>query len=114
MPLVLDLEVTDGKNAAEVWAWTKAFMGELKSLTGRAGTIYTGYYFWKDNCGNPKDNLGADLGSAGYIPTPLIPEAWKTWTFWQYTDKEAVPGIGHCDGDYFHADEAALRALCYA
>ncbi len=46
MQLVLDLESTDGLGPAAVWAWVQAFMGEIHSLTGKPGIIYTGYYFW--------------------------------------------------------------------
>ncbi len=83
MPLVLDLEQTDNKSPAEVWAWVQAFMNELKALTGKPGSIYVGYYFWTGQVGNPKENLGSPLWIAGYVASPKIPEAWSRWTFWQ-------------------------------
>jgi len=114
MPLVLDLEQTDGKSPAEVWAWVQAFMNELQRLTGKPGSIYVGYYFWTGQVGNPTNNLGSPLWIAGYVPKPKIPGAWKDWTFWQYTDKAKVPGIAAgVDGDYFKGTLAQLQAMCY-
>ena len=82
LPLVLDLEDTDVANVDPdaVWAWVQAFMAEIKLLTGRPGMIYTGYYFWRDQVGNPGTNLGCPLWIAAYVTTPQIPSAWNDWT----------------------------------
>ena len=93
MQLMLDLEDSDKLSSGEVWAWVQSFMGEVQRLTGKPGIIYTGYYFWRDNVGNPTDNLNAPLWIAAYIASPLIPPAWSTWTFWQYDDNGKLPGI---------------------
>jgi lysozyme len=45
-------------------------MGQLQALTGKPGIIYTGYYFWVDNVGNPGDNLNAPLWVAAYTASP--------------------------------------------
>jgi lysozyme len=112
LQLVLDLEVTDGKTPAQVWAWTQAFIGEIKRLTGRPGIIYTGYYFWKDNVGNPNNNLNCPLWIAIYGPNPLVPSAWSTWSFWQYTSSGSVPGVsGNVDLDYFNGSLDQLKKL---
>src|SRR5262249_15766509 len=57
LQLVLDLEVTDGRTPAQVFAWTQAFVARVLDITGRPCIIYTGFYFWRDNVGNPNDNL---------------------------------------------------------
>jgi lysozyme len=37
---------------------------------------------------------------------------WTDWRIWQYSESGSVPGIsGACDLDWFHGDEAALRAF---
>ena len=125
LQLMLDLEATDGKSAADVWEWTQAFISEVKALTGRPGIIYTGYYFWRDSVGNPSDNLDSPLWLAAYTKkAPSVPAAWSSWTFWQYDDNGArspggpagtVPGIaGHSvDVDYFRYDEATLARFCF-
>ncbi len=114
LPLMLDLEDADGLGPDAVWAWVQAFMGEVKALTGRPGLIYTGYYFWRDNVGNPGDNLGCPLWIAAYISHPLVPApAWGGWTFWQYNDNGQLPGIsGNVDVDYFSGSVADLKSLC--
>jgi len=104
--LMLDLEVTDGRSAASVWAWTQTFINRIKYRTGKPGIIYTGYYFWRDNVGNPNNNLNCPLFLAAYVSNPYsyVPNAWKPvgWAFWQYTSSGSVPGIsGNVDHDYF-------------
>jgi GH25 family lysozyme M1 (1,4-beta-N-acetylmuramidase) len=106
LQLMLDLEVTDGRSAASVWSWTQAFIARIKYRTGRPGIIYTGFYFWRDNVGNPNNNLNCPLFLAAYVsnPNPYIPTAWSGvgWAFWQYTSTGTVPGIsGNVDHDYF-------------
>jgi lysozyme len=113
LQLVLDLEVTDGKSPAQVWAWTQSFLAEVKRLTGRPGIIYTGYYFWRDKVGNPTNNLNCPLWIAAYgVSAPLVPRAWSTWTFWQYSSTGTVPGVkGNCDLDYFNGSLTQLQKL---
>ena len=114
LQLVLDLETTDGLSPSQVWAWTQAFIAEIKTLTGRPGIIYTGYYFWRDSVGNPSNNLNCPLWIADYgVSSPLVPSAWSTWTFWQYSDTGSVPGVGgNVDLDYFNGSLTNLKALC--
>jgi GH25 family lysozyme M1 (1,4-beta-N-acetylmuramidase) len=106
LQLVLDLEVTDGRSPAQVWAWTQTFVARVKAVTGRPCIIYTGFYFWRDSVGNPNNNLNCPLWLAAYVsnPAPYVPQAWSGvgWAFWQYTDRGSVPGIsGNVDRDYF-------------
>src|SRR5262249_2296079 len=55
LQLVLDLEVTDSRTPAQVWAWTQTFVARVKAVTGRPCIIYTGFYFWRDSVGNPNN-----------------------------------------------------------
>jgi len=115
LQLILDLETTDGQTPAQVWAWTQSFINEIKVLTGKPGIIYTGYYFWRDSVGNPTNNLNCPLWIADYgVSSPLVPQAWSTWTFWQYSDTGSVPGVnGNCDVNYFHGTLTNLKALTF-
>ena len=115
LQLVLDLETTDGLSPSQVWAWTQSFIAEIKTLTGRPGIIYTGYYFWRDNVGNPTNNLNCPLWVAAYgVSSPMVPPAWGYWTFWQYSDTGSVPGVsGNVDTDYFNGSLTGLHALCF-
>jgi len=46
-----------------------------------------------------------------------VPQNWKTWTLWQYTDgalgpePKAIAGVGLYDRDVFNGTEAGLRAF---
>jgi GH25 family lysozyme M1 (1,4-beta-N-acetylmuramidase) len=114
LQLVLDLEVTDGRSPAQVWAWTQAFIAQIHTRTGRPGIIYTGFYFWRDSVGNPPNNLNCPLWLAAYTSstTGLVPRAWTTWSFWQYTDHGSVPGVsGNVDLDHFNGSLTQLKAL---
>ena len=114
MQLMLDLEDADKQSPATVWAWTQAFAARVRAITGRPIIIYTGYYFWRDQVGDPADNLDAPLWVAAYIPKPLIPRAWPSWTFWQHNDDSNIPGIkGRVDGDFFNGERAELERLCF-
>lgn len=117
---VLDLETTGGLGQADLASWTRAWLGEVQRLTGKAPMIYTGYYFWQDSLGNPTD-IGASyrlwLPSYPANPDsttfrPLVPAGWSTWTFWQYRSDGSVPGIsGSVDMNRFCCDVGSLAAL---
>jgi len=108
LQLVLDLEDTDGRTPAQVFAWTQTFVARVQAVTGRPCIIYTGFYFWRDNVGNPTSNLNCPLWLAAYVAesqtAALTPRAWSGvgWAFWQYTSSGSVPGVaGNVDRDYF-------------
>jgi lysozyme len=116
LQMCLDLETTDGRSPAQVWAWTQAFIDEIYRLTGAPGIIYTGFYFWRDSVGNPSDNLNCPLWLAAWVsdPNPYVPRAWGTWSFWQYTSSGRIPGIsGNVDLDLFNGglDRLALLTI---
>jgi lysozyme len=108
LQLVLDLEVTDGRTPAQVFAWTQTFVARVKAVTGRPCIIYTGFFFWRDQVGNPNNNLNCPLWLAAYVPESqtagLTPQAWAGvgWAFWQYTASGSVSGVsGNVDRDFF-------------
>jgi lysozyme len=113
LQLVLDIESADGRTPAQVWSWVQSFIAEVQRRTGRPGIIYTGYYFWRDQVGNPSSNLNCPLWIARYgASAPLVPRAWSTWTFWQYSSTGSVLGVsGNCDLDYFNGSMTQLLRL---
>jgi GH25 family lysozyme M1 (1,4-beta-N-acetylmuramidase) len=113
LQMVLDLEVTDGRSPAQVWQWTQDFIRYIQDGSGRPGIIYTGYYFWRDQVGDPPNNLNCPLWIANYgASQPLVPRAWSTWSFWQFTSSGRVPGInGNVDLDYFNGGWDLLDRL---
>lgn len=118
LPLALDLEVSDGKDAGHITSWTAAFVDEITKLAGRKPLIYTGAYFY----------YGPSFGCALWLPSyfdqapitalcnidPRLPHGWENenWTFWQHTSKATVPGVhGNCDHNIFDGSLFDLQAL---
>ncbi len=113
LPLVLDLEQTDGATPDEVRRWTETFVERLRSLQSAAPIIYAGLFFWRDKAGDG-DALGCPLWLAAYVKTPsrYVPRAWERWSFWQYTSKGSVAGVrGRVDRDAWYGDRASFDAI---
>lgn len=53
----------------------------------------------------PDDRPGPD---AEWPPTP---PNWQTTTLWQFSGGMDVPGIGNCDGSYFHGTQGDFMAV---
>ena len=116
LPPVLDLEEDEGLSADELISWTKAFVDEVKTLTGRDVMIYTYPNFWKDSMANTTQFNNLPLWIAEYnkgiTPGYTLPGGWNTWTFWQYTSKEEITGIaGDVDGNIFNGSEKQLHNM---
>jgi lysozyme len=113
--LVLDLEVNPGGSSMTLEG-AEEFVQYVKDVTGRYPGLYSGYRI-REMLGNRTDTPLACcwLWTARYSAAPVIPRAWKKWTFWQYTDGKNGPGacltggIGLCDRDVFNGDEAEFK-----
>lgn len=104
--LALDLEVTDGRSAAAVAAWARAWCARVQAASGVRPVVYTflsfarggqcaglgGYPLW----------IAAPSYTAGHPPMPLGP--WKQWAIHQYSDDPV-------DKDVSGLTAAQLRAL---
>jgi GH25 family lysozyme M1 (1,4-beta-N-acetylmuramidase) len=116
--LCLDLEDDKtGKPAVDL-TFATGFYGELLKDTSRRPQLYTSDRIWQQ-LGNPDWPLAAqvDLILPRYgLIEPVVPKPWralgKTWSFWQYSEQLAVPGIsdGICDASFFNGDLDALKA----
>ncbi|HEX8647268.1 MAG TPA: GH25 family lysozyme [Thermoleophilaceae bacterium] len=111
LPPVLDLEWQSGLSAAEVHEWAGVWVETVHHETGRRPIIYTGG-FWKSLLGGYTESWGCPLWIAEYGPSVQVPRAWRTWTFWQYTDAGRLQGIGgDVDLSYFHGSPEQLAEL---
>ncbi len=106
-PLVLDLESNmTGPTMTPVQA--QAFVETIRQRTGTWPLIYTGRWFLG---GHVVPSLTqCPLWLPEYGSDPIVPNGWKSWSLWQWTDgcvgaPPAVPGIGHCDRSRFDGDE---------
>ncbi len=106
---VLDLERTGGLTQAEVTEWILTWLGRVTQRVGVRPMVYTSPYGWLSRTGDT-----TAVAEAGYtvlwvahwgVSSPTVPaEDWggNGWTFWQYTDCGAVPGIAGCvDMDWY-------------
>ncbi len=45
---------------------------------------------------------------------PQLPDVWKTFALWQYTDARDVPGVGKCDSEKFNSSNFGTLAEFWA
>jgi lysozyme len=110
---VLDLENTGCLDVSALQSWTRRW---LETATARLGgvkpLIYTNPSFWRTRMGDTTEfaTAGYPLWIANWrVSSPAVPAAnWAGagWTFWQWTDCGAVPGVTGCvDRDVFNGTD---------
>ena len=102
--------------------WVRGFVNEMHAQIGRRPIIYTGS-FWRDQMGNPADDLSCKLWLAAYVKNPkdFLPAAWGNsgFTIWQFSSTGTVPGVEKtpggakvaCDLDVLKGGSAGLEKL---
>lgn len=109
--LMIDWESTDNEASKIDAAHGMAFLQALIKMSGKIPFMYGGPYFLKD-LNLPADAAKCPLVIAEYgVSGPLVPPPWKSWAFWQYTDKKEIAGVGRCDADLFNGTKADLDQL---
>jgi lysozyme len=96
----------------------RAFVTHIKTVTGRYPGFYSGHDI-KDALGSGTDSVLANcwFWLAQYGPTAVVPQNWKTWTLWQYTDGALGPdpteiiGVGRFDRDLYNGSADELRSF---
>ncbi|MCP4500912.1 MAG: hypothetical protein GY822_13205 [Deltaproteobacteria bacterium] len=113
LPPVIDVESTDGQDAATIVANVQAWVDHVEAATGVKPIIYTGRYFWNDNVGGSDAFVAHPLWVPNYgVTCPQTPEAWGQWSFWQDTSSGSVAGVdGNTDMNFFNGAAAALQEL---
>jgi lysozyme len=111
LPPVLDVEVTDGRSAAQIAAGVRAWLQEVERATGRRPILYTRASFWTGQMGGGFGEYPLWVAHYG-VSQPNIPAEWSGWTFWQHSDAGRVDGIsGDVDLDWFNGGRAELDAF---
>jgi GH25 family lysozyme M1 (1,4-beta-N-acetylmuramidase) len=107
---VLDLERTGGLTQTELIQWILGWLGRVTERLGVRPMVYTSPNGWANRTGDT-----TAVVDAGYtvlwvahwgVATPTVPSAgWGGygWTFWQWTNCAAVPGISGCVDADWHA-----------
>ena len=113
LPPALDIEVAEGKSAAQLEKWIEEFTSELKRLTGRTPMIYTYKYFWMGQMNNSQKFSDMPLWLAAY--QDQAPEAvggWKELSFWQRSGSGKVAGIStDVDMNLFNGSKQQLQSF---
>ncbi|MDY0018914.1 MAG: GH25 family lysozyme [Anaerolineae bacterium] len=93
-PLVLDIEVADGLSSQKVTDSVRTSLQRLTELEGRKPIVYSARWFWSANVRPSAEWAAYDLWVANYgVSEPTLFDSWKTWRFWQYSEKGKVPGV---------------------
>jgi lysozyme len=115
LPAVLDIESVRGLGTKQLQDWVATWCSIVSKATGTKPIIYTGAWFWEPSLGNPGRGFGGyPLWLAAYVSDArrYVPKAWKTYTFWQFTDKGHVPGVPvPCDVNRYEGTLESLHAL---
>ncbi|GIU69797.1 MAG: hypothetical protein KatS3mg002_1033 [Candidatus Woesearchaeota archaeon] len=111
LPAVLDFEYW-GTVPSNAHNFAVEFYREFKSLTDKKLIIYTGAYFWSKYAPSNSPLYETDLWIASYTSQEIMERniknltKWKTWTFWQFTDRLDGIKFGaeskQLDGNYFN------------
>lgn len=81
----------------QVQSDTWSFLTQIKTLTGKAPWLYTGYYYWSTWGTAEAKWLDFDLWEAWYTSDESyvkIPKPWTLKTLWQYTGNGSGPDWG--------------------
>lgn len=113
LPPALDIEVAEGKSAAQLEQWIEEFTSELKRLIGRTPMIYTYKYFWMGQMNNSQKFSDMPLWLAAY--QDQAPEAvggWNELSFWQRSGSGKVAGIStDVDMNLFNGSKQQLQSF---
>lgn len=115
MPPMLDIEYNPngdkcyGLSSSAMTGWIKSFSSRIHQRTGRYPMLYTTTDWWKSCTGN-SGTFGSThpLFIARYAShVGPLPNGWKYYTLWQYSDSGNVPG----DQNVFNGTMKSLLRL---
>lgn len=113
IPPVADIEYDGGLSPSAYANSIKAFLDEIEKQTDYKPIIYTSRSKWAFVEPRPYWP-DYDLWVAHWTSntTPLLPEGWTDWRFWQYTSGGDGPNFGagsaHIDLNRFNGDQVAF------
>jgi lysozyme len=108
LPVVLDIEATDGQSATVVRQKMQIWLNRIEQATGKKPIIYTAA-FMSSVIGNGFSSY--PLWVANYGATcPAMPSNWSAWKFWQWSSTATVSGIsGSVDVNKWNGTLAQLQ-----
>ena len=111
LPPVVDIEKITPPTPPTLTSDFGTFLDALYAHYGVEAIIYTGERFWDHALKEhfPKHPLWI---AAYDVAAPTIPQGWKAWTFWQFTQDETLSGLKTpVDCSYFQGDWAELQSI---
>lgn len=111
MPPVLDVERDEGMEPEAITASVITALEAMEIRDNKRPLVYTARWCWNRWVLPAASWRDYDLWVASYTSKPLMPRDWDTWTFWQYSDRGKVPGVGAgaTDLNWFAGSLADLR-----
>ncbi len=105
LPPVCDIEVTSGVDTNTIVDRLSQWLNAVEKGLGRKPIIYTAPNFWQSDLGDIQLFSDYPLWIAHYDTNdPIVPGAWSTWIFHQYSESGTVQGIdGNADLDRFES-----------
>ncbi len=111
LPIALDVEKPVDSDPPDVTQVVTDFVTLLTQRTGRKPLLYTAPSYWNAHVHGSLNWADYDLWIANYgPPSPLLPHAWTTWKFWQYSGQGQTGGVSTpVDLDWFNGTENDLK-----
>lgn len=119
LPPVLDLESLDSETSKLAIGRAQVFLAAIQKATGKVPVIY-GSPSFLEALKFSKDITKYPLWIAHYgVSSPSVPTPFTGWSFWQYSENAAMPGVsqpgtGRVDASYFNGTSADLKAFVAA
>ncbi len=112
LPAVLDIEVAGSSSNSAIISGISVWLDAVAQAIGRPPIIYTSPGFWNAHMNGQFGSYPLWVAHYTSAPNPTIPNGWKQYTFWQYTQSGTVNGVsGSVDRNRFNGDLAALQGL---
>lgn len=110
LPPVVDIEVLHKGTLPEMAVNLRSFLDKIETHYGVKPILYTGVRFANEHL---KDFGEYPLWIAEYkVDAPSLPQGWKGWTIWQYSQEASVAGVdGPVDANRLNGDETLLKSF---
>lgn len=97
LPPALDIEYTPDMNKVDsinLMAQIKQWLEYVEHELHVTPIIYTSQAFWEDYIGHNPVFAKYPLWLSSAVRQPGAPSSWHEWTFWQFSTRGYVPGVG--------------------
>ncbi|NMO23158.1 hypothetical protein HPC49_50340 [Pyxidicoccus fallax] len=120
LPPVLDVEEFQeeyqGFTCEQLAGMVQRFSQGVEKAVGRKPMIYTNHQTWQTSFCNHAYFTDHPLWLAEYMShpsqKPKLPQGWKQWHFWQYSETGKVSGVPVAvDQSFFNGSAQDLKAL---